>query len=222
MHQPMYRKFSQILLILLFAFSTAMVTSGCSKDAEKAEQAAKKEEQKKESQAPSKPKPMKPTAVKTLAKIPATIDEFIALRDAAKTPEDGVVVVVAAALATSLNGNLGLQMLGLAGHPEASFAYNGKLGPTAKDRLKKLAPNASPQIARSYVLGTSAPDYILPKPPYKINIHNTASTEGGTDLRIFIQSSGSDSWRPIKLRKTSDGLWLISNEGSLAVGIKKK
>lgn len=77
-------------------------------------------------------------------------------------------------------------------------------------------------VVRSYFEGTSSENGYKPKEPFTLNIisvPNSFDEDGYATL--YLQSSGADSPRPVKLRnKPSTGQWFLTDQMLLA-GIKK-
>lgn len=157
-------------------------------------------------------------------KIPTTIEEFIAFRDkVATTPEGGAAVFAMAMILYTQNKELGNQALTVAmdlSQLEEGNVYKGYQPPSALNyHLGNLSEK--PYIARSYVQDAK-PDngYALPSSKIKFKTsRNSYSEQDNGDIKVFIQSSGADSPRPIALRKNEKGLWKAVNYNSLFVGI---
>lgn len=157
-------------------------------------------------------------------KVPTTIEEFIAFRDkVANTPEGGAAVFAMAMVLYTQNKELGNQALTIAldlSQVEEGNVYKGYQPPSSLNfHLGNLSEKT--YIARSYVQGTSpANGYSIPAGKVKFKTsRNPYSEQDNGDIKVFIQSTGADSPRPIALRKNDKGLWKAVNYNSLFVGV---
>ena len=65
-------------------------------------------------------------------------------------------------------------------------------------------------VPRSYFLGASPANDYTPQTPYTIRVFDgpySYNTQGMA--KLFLQSSGADSPRPIELRLAKDGRWYL-------------
>lgn len=163
----------------------------------------------------------------TIPSVPATMEEFTALRDKiASEPEGGAAVFVTAMLMYARNAELGTHMFTVALDrsrlSESARGYKGFVpSPVFMNYPKSyLAPK--PYLANSYFMNTSPENgYALPPPPLEVAVsRNTYSDQGNGDIKVFIQCSGADSPRPVILRQNNRGLWKAVNVNSLFVGIR--
>jgi hypothetical protein len=165
----------------------------------------------------------------TFDSIPATVEEFIILRDTmGTTPEGGAVLTVIAMLRFADDPVAGMTfftvMLVNDGSQHRGTAKGGYKGlePSAGNQMmiNKLAD--APWLARSYVTGATPENgYALPAAPWTITIMRRAdSDQPDGSVKLFVVSSGADTPRPIRLKKNDKGIWKIAEFSSLFVGVK--
>ena len=160
-------------------------------------------------------------------RLPATIDEFVSLRDKiAAEPEGGATMFLLALKIYSDNKELGKQCLVVAadrGSLREGDVYKGfALFNQDMDLIEKqLAKDKN--IPNSYIKGSD------PKTSYKISlpyVYEFSSNaycgdpKTGT-YKLFVKCSGADSPRPIGLKRNDKGLWKATSWSSVLVGIKK-
>jgi hypothetical protein len=167
-------------------------------------------------------------------KLPATADEFVAMRDQlATTPEGGAAMFVVALLKFAEDQNVGTDFLTIS--IDGKWLMDDKNGYKGKSVLRLYMQNLreriaeKPYVARSYVQGTSPEnEYVLPDYPITIKVFeqtgdadtNKANGEKGGMVKYFVYSTGADSPRPIQLKKNNRGLWKAYDWGSLLVGVR--
>jgi hypothetical protein len=161
-------------------------------------------------------------------KLPATIEEFIALRDKlAVTPHGGAVMDVLASILYTQNQALGLQAITVATDMkwlEADKSGKGFKGfipwNAEQGRLKERLLYGREYVARSYVQGTSPENgYTIPAGPLKFKIREQAnSVIDPNNIKLFVFCTGADSPRPMALKKNDKGLWKAYEWSSLQVG----
>lgn len=168
---------------------------------------------------------MKETTIE-LPGLPATPEELVALRDRlATTPHGGAAILALALLAYSQDPALGTRFMTIAIEPrqlgDAPDGYKGKqpsrnVLQNLKDRIGR-----APRIARSYLQGTtSANDFALPPPPWRVRVREQPGDVQAEQARVFVWSTGAGTPRPVHLVKNDKGLWKASNWSSLEVGIQ--
>lgn len=161
--------------------------------------------------------------------IPNSVEEFVALRsEIATTPEGGAALFVVAMMMYTRDKNLGLPAFTIAIKKDQlskGDAYKGYAPPTSLNfYLQQLL--RKPYIARSYISGTvPANRYQLPaNKPYTIKLKAelfAAQLDGNKNpVKVFIESSGADTPRPVLLRKNDKGYWKAANYNSLFLGVK--
>jgi hypothetical protein len=158
--------------------------------------------------------------------VPASADEFVALRDQlATTPEGGAAATVAALLAFSKDPQVGLQCLTLI--LDQRNVGNGTV-------IKGYAPisaimyhvnrisgyNMWPYLGYAYLKGaTAASDYRV-SPPYKVvtsRQKNSGSDASGA-VKIFVECDGFRP-RPISLHRNDKGIWKAYEMSSLFLNV---
>ncbi|WP_028973720.1 DUF6935 domain-containing protein [Spirochaeta cellobiosiphila] len=157
--------------------------------------------------------------------IPTNLDSFLALRDRLSlSPEGGASMFIVSMVMYTQNQNLGqeaftisLDRFNLVTDPSGYKGYSPSQ--TFMLRAKNyLEPR--PYIAFSYLMGTSPESrYVLPKKPYKIMYSTNAySYISDTEVKLFVHSTGSETPRPIVLKKNNRGLWKVKSH-SLFLGV---
>lgn len=163
----------------------------------------------------------------TIDQMPSNTDEFIQLRDKlAKTPEGGAAIFVLAAIKYAEDPDMGRHWVIIATDPywlsasSGDRAYKGfDLGNSANFSLQQT--DGKKYIPNSYVKGTSVSNgYALKNPPYKIGIERSADA-GNKMVKVFIQTSGADTARPITMNKNDAGVWKGFEYSSIFVGVKQ-
>ena len=159
--------------------------------------------------------------------IPKTVDEYVALRDSlATTPAGGAVMMAVALIVYSSDVPTGLQCLTVA--LDQHWLNDGKEGYKGKqprgiyiqqwrERIGRF-----PHIPRSYVQGTTPQNgYALPPGgPYVFNIKEQVGDVELSTARIFIECTGADHPRPVRVKKNNRGIWKADEWSSLEVGIR--
>lgn len=161
-----------------------------------------------------------------LPEVPATIEEFVAFRDAtATTPEGGAAVFVLAMLQYVADEKLGLEALTVAldrYHLSKSNAVYRGFGPGLSVRRQfKDYLGTRPYLAASYVAGTS-PDtgYQLPE-QLKVSLsRNAYSNLAPNRIKVFVACSGAASPRPMTLQVNNRGIWKAYEFSSFLVGVR--
>ncbi len=159
--------------------------------------------------------------------LPATMDDFLALRDnLPKTPEGGAALFVVAMYGYTQDPDLGTDMFTVALDrtrlSQNAGGYKGFVPAASVMNYPKSYLIPKPYLARSYFMETG-PDtgYTLPQPPYTVRLtRNKHSQQNNGDVKIFVDCSGADSPRPIILRQNNRGIWKAVNVNSLFVGIR--
>ncbi len=156
--------------------------------------------------------------------IPATVEEFLTLRnELATSPQGGAVVYVVALVTYTRDPALGLQCLTIA--MDASELQDGdvyKNKSPSRQRIRDLQSRVGkrPYVARSYIQGTSPENkYTLPG-ALQVNIRTQPIDEAPERMKVFVHSTGADSPRPIHMQVNNRGIWKAKNYGSLDVGVR--
>lgn len=164
-------------------------------------------------------------------RLPMTIEDFLVLREShGQDPSGATALFVAALIRYSQNQADGLPMLvsilvndnTLMQTAAANRGYRGfDLTANTRFLIDRILP--APWIALSYVQGTSPQQqYRLPEAPYHFRLsRNPYSQISPDEVRIFIESSGADSPRPLRLKRNAAGLWKVAEFSSLVVGVRQ-
>lgn len=166
----------------------------------------------------------------TVDKLPANMEEFVALRDKlAVTPDGGAAIYVLAAILYTQNQELGLQAITVATDLKwlekdtTGKGYKGYIPWKAEQqRLRERFLSGKEYVPRCYVQGTSAENgYALPAGGWKIKVKEQAGAAAadGT-FKLFVYCTGADSPRPMTLRRNDKGLWKVNDAGSLQVACR--
>jgi len=158
--------------------------------------------------------------------IPTNLDSFLSLRNRlGGTPEGGAAMFVVSMVMYTQNQQLGqeaftisLDRFNLITDPAGYKGYS----PSRTFLLRAqnyLEPR--PYIAFSYLQGTSPQNrYVLPRKPYRIQLSTNAySYISDSEIKLFVHSTGSDTPRPIVLKKNNRGIWKVKSH-SLFLGVK--
>ena len=164
----------------------------------------------------------------TVEKLPASVEEFVTLRDKlATTPDGGAVIYVLAMLLYAQDPALGLPAITVA--TDMKYLEQDKSGKGFKgfipwnaeqQRLRERLSGGKEYTARCYVQGTSPQGgYALPSGAlsFKLREQAGAAVDAST-FKIFVWCTGADSPRPITLKKNDKGLWKALEWSSLQVG----
>lgn len=159
--------------------------------------------------------------------LPATIDDYLAMRDrVARTPEGGAAAFAIALACYARDPAQGLPFVTVAIAMDLldddPAGYKGRRPRRAilqnlKDRLGGKA-----HIARSYVQGTRFEDgYALPPGDLVVRVKQQRDSLQGADrAKLFVYSTGADTPRPVALARNDKGLWKATEWSSLEVGIR--
>ena len=161
-----------------------------------------------------------------LDQIPNDIETFISMRNKlATTPEGGAAIFVLAMLLYAENKDLGNQALTIAldrdNLREDSKGYKGFSPATAYNfHLQRFSEK--PYWAKAYISGTTpANGYQLPAAPYTVELSRNAYSEiDDKNIKIFVECSGADSPRPIRLTANDKGLWKVKECSSMFLGMR--
>ena len=146
----------------------------------------------------------------TFAEMPKSLDEFKALPEASMDSEYKVAALTVIALCVyAEDENLGIEMMNFLKAPNELSNREKQFN---KERLagKKYVPI-------SFLGGTSPSNDYTPSKPYTVKVSsNPYSYEAEGYAQLWLQSSGADSPRPVKLRKKKDGTWALWDQILLA------
>jgi len=160
-----------------------------------------------------------------IEKMPASIEDFIVLQQAHNTPEGAATCFAVAMLTYEMNPDLARAFFTLsltdANLMEGRNGYNGRQPDVGyQDHIdRRLKYDAG--MARSYVQGTNRNDnYILPLLPYDfVFTRNDRSVESENLIRVYLESTGADTPRPVLTMRGQDGQWRVDGASSLFVGV---
>ena len=152
----------------------------------------------------------------TFASLPKNLEEFQALPQARlKDPGEVAALVVAALSLYPENPDMTIQMLDFLRGP---WPLNGIDKQFLRDRFR-----GKEYLMRSYFLGATPDNNYTPAVPYQVVVsENPHSRDQLTDgyLTLYVNCSGADAPRPMKLRmKPSTGQWFLW-EQQLLSGIR--
>lgn len=162
----------------------------------------------------------------SIDKIPSTADEFIEMRNSLATqPEGGAVMLLVAALKYTEDATLGRHFLIICtdkswlSPSNSPQAYKGfDLGGSANFSVKQL--DDKKYIPYSYIKGTRPENQYQPNSlPYSFNIEK--STDGGDGtIKVFVVCNGTDTARPITMKRNDSGHWKCAEYSSIFTGVK--
>ena len=158
--------------------------------------------------------------------IPASIDDFIQVRDSiADTPEGGAAVMILALLIFTIDEDLGNKCLTVAISmdllTEGNY-YKGYQPRTGDINLIRSQLKKEPYTPRSYINGaTPDNDYTIPETDFEFNFFITkyGGDIGSGLYKVFVECSGASA-RPVTLKINDKGLWKAYEWSSLIVGVQ--
>lgn len=144
------------------------------------------------------------------AQIPQNQAELAALPQAAmQTPFDTAALFVAAMVVYPHNANEALAMINFLKGPQPLSSYDQQF---IADRMRDKH-----YLPASYFNGASPQNNYQPTEPYTVVVsENPYSYDEQSYAKLYLQSSGADSPRPIKLRLAKDGKWYLWEQFLLA------
>jgi hypothetical protein len=166
----------------------------------------------------------------SIATLPSTVEEFVAMRDqVATTPQGGAAMMVVALLASAQDETLGMQCLAAAVSAErlaeGGGGYQGWRLRRSDLQLIQNQLAEQPYLPHAYIQGAQPENgYALPEPPYVLefssNRHSGDPAEGR--FKVFVACSGAATPRPVTVRRNALGIWQTYEWSSLIVGIQRK
>ncbi len=163
--------------------------------------------------------------VLTFQGLPTSIDDFSALQSAHNSPEGAAAMVVLAMLTFEQDAALGRALLAQCLIPTrvaSAPAAPGGLKPNSDTEFYIDQFTRDPNIARSYILGTSPQNgYALPEILSIALSRNRLSVVSPSEVRVFVDTSGQPHPRPVYAVKGNDGQWRVDDFTSLSVGVFK-
>jgi hypothetical protein len=135
--------------------------------------------------------------------VPASLEELKALRDTlATTPQGGAAIFALALNMYSDRIADGAEYLGL-------VIDQSKISGREPSNMRDFKDRnlLKPYIAHSMIQGTSpASAYKLPALPWSIRV-TSISFAKEDDVRVYIQTSGAPSPKPLQLKRNDKGIW---------------
>lgn len=150
----------------------------------------------------------------TFEKLPQTLEELMALKEAElKTPYQAAALAVVALCTYAKNPAITFEMLEFLNGPDEVSAYTKQF---IKDRLTD-----KDYLPLSFFEGAKPENNYTPVVPYKItvfsNSYSFTEENWGT---VYVTSGGADNPRSIKVRKKpSTGQWFV-NDIQIMAGIR--
>lgn len=146
----------------------------------------------------------------TFPDIPDTLEGFKALPQAAmSTPFETAAMTVAALCIYPINTDVSLSMLEYLKGPSG---LNTSEKQFLRDRF-----SGKDYVPRSYFNGATPANDYKPSEPYTIKVsENPYSYQDQGYAKLYLQSGGADSPRPIQLRQAKDGKWYLWEQFLLA------
>ena len=160
-----------------------------------------------------------------IEQMPTTVEQFVALQQNLNTPEGAAACFAVAMLTYELDPDLSRAFFTLsltdANLMDGRNGYNGRQPDVGyQDHIERRLKYDS-GMARSYVQGTNRNDnYILPLLPYDFVLtRNDRSIESDDLIRVYLESTGADTPRPVLTMRGKDGQWRVDGASSLFVGV---
>ena len=161
----------------------------------------------------------------TLSHVPASVDEFIKIRDSvATTPEGGAAIMVLALMVYANDHELGKQCLTIAitrEYLDEGNVYKGFQPRKANMQLIESQMQKHPYLPKAYIKGaTTENGYKIPDKNLVLEIFTTKySGDKSTGmLKVFVEVYGYMA-RPVTLKVNDKGLWKAYEWSSLVVGV---
>ena len=173
---------------------------------------------------------MPPLEPVTIAALPRSIEEFVALRDqVAVTPQGGAAMMVVALLLHAQDEALGAQCLSAAAASERLSEGGGGYQGWRMRRgdLQRISDQIrqQPYLPKSYIQGTHPENgYELPAAPHEIaftsNPYSGNPAEGR--FKVFVACSGAATPRPVTVKRSALGIWHAYEWSTLVVGVQAR
>ncbi len=164
----------------------------------------------------------------SVSKIPASTEEFTAMRnEIATTPEGGAVMTLVALMAMKENRDLGLQFLTIAisrDNISSGSVYHGYApSSSVMYHIKRLnGRNIDPwsYMPFAYVEGASAQNNYTVDAPYKFNLKRNrySGSEKSGKVKVFVEVYGF-SPRPVSVVQNQKGIWKSKEFSSLFLDV---
>ncbi|MBN1648617.1 MAG: hypothetical protein JW874_11350 [Spirochaetales bacterium] len=153
--------------------------------------------------------------------LPATIEEFLQLRDSiADTPLGGAMMFVCAMIMYGQNEELGLQAFTIAldkSEVSAGTVYKG-YKPAYKWNYYFGQVQKFPFLGYIYIDGTDYRNgYIPQSAPYSISFIEVREL-AADQMKLFINTTSGNMARPLIMIQNTSGIWKVKDATSLFVG----
>jgi hypothetical protein len=151
----------------------------------------------------------------TLEKLPQSLQEFEELVGTSRTPEKVCALFLCAVSLFDRDKDAGAAAMNILRGPRPMTPYDVQF---LRDRL-----SGKPYLPLAYFDGATPQNGYKPSVPYVLNVKEDPRPQDVEQgyLRVFLQTTGADSPRPMKLRqKGSTGEWFLWEYSSVLVGIR--
>ncbi len=151
----------------------------------------------------------------TIGKIPQNLQEFEELAGTLSTPEKTCALLLCAISLFDKDKEAGTAALNLLRGPRPMTPYDIQF---MRDRL-----SGKPYLPLAYFEGATPQNGYKPNVPYVLDVKADPRKQDAEPgyCRVFVQTPGADSPRPVKLRqKGSTGEWFLWDYTSVLVGIR--
>ncbi len=163
----------------------------------------------------------------TIKKIPATIDEYVEMRNQiATTPEGGAAMFLLALKMYIDNPDLAKQcfvtIVDRNSLREGNVYKGYQLLNGDMDLIKRQMANDK-YIPNSYIKGSKPENNYSVKLPYiyVFSSNRYSGDKAAGQFKVFAACSGASSPRPMSLKRNNRGIWKLTNWSSVLVGIAK-
>ncbi len=158
-------------------------------------------------------------------KLPASVEEFTQIRDQlALTAEGGAAVFILALKLYGENPSLGEQCLVIAidrSKLQPGNVYKGMAVSNFDMSRLKEQMRQYPYVANSYFAGATPDNGYTVNVPTEMycseNSHSGNQADG--EFKVFVQSAGADSPRPMRMIRNNRGIWKAAEWSSIIMGI---
>lgn len=151
----------------------------------------------------------------TIQRIPQSLQEFQALAGTLDAPEKTCALFLCAVFLFDKNKDEGTAAMNLLKGPQPMTPYDIQF---MRDRL-----SGKPYLPLAYFEGATPENGYTPNVPYVLTVKEDPRPQDVKEgyLRVFLQTTGADSPRPVKLRKKpSTGEWFLWEYTGILVGIR--
>ena len=162
-----------------------------------------------------------------IGRLPATIEDFVVLRDRiATTPQGGAAAFAIALACYARDPSHGLAYVTISVASDLldddPDGYKGRSPRRAIVRNLRDRIDGKTHIPRSYVQGTRCEaGYVLPDGDLVVRVKQQRDSVQSADrAKMFVYSTGADTPRPVSLARNAKGLWKATEWSSLEVGVR--